>query len=90
MNLINKDGKVVYRSKSNDVTTVLANAGQKGVDFGNVVLDNVTLNHVSKLKGFYLGKTVKPKRAFEENRWDTCASGIHFFPTEAEAKAYNG
>ena len=31
------------------------------------------------------GVTVEPTEPFEENRWDECASGIHFFITREEA-----
>ena len=31
------------------------------------------------------GATVEPTEPFEENRWEECASGIHFFITREEA-----
>ncbi len=34
------------------------------------------------------GVTVEPTRPFCEDRWDECASGIHFFITREEAIAY--
>lgn len=37
---------------------------------------------------YEVGKMVEPIGPFEENRWRECASGIHFFMTEEEAKMY--
>ena len=34
------------------------------------------------------GETVTPINGFDEDRWVTCSSGIHFFLTRAEAEAY--
>lgn len=34
------------------------------------------------------GITVEPTEPFDENRWEECASGIHFFITREEAVAY--
>jgi len=34
------------------------------------------------------GETVVPTKPFNENRWDECTSGIHFFLTKEEAEAY--
>ncbi len=33
------------------------------------------------------GEVVRPVGAFDDNRWDECSSGIHFFITRAEADA---
>lgn len=38
---------------------------------------------------YYAGKTVRPKNVFEKDRWEECASGIHFFITFQEAVEYN-
>jgi len=38
---------------------------------------------------YVVGKTVKPTEPFNEDRWDECASGIHFFITRLEALAYS-
>lgn len=40
--------------------------------------------------GFYYetGKTVYPEEPYENDRWEECASGIHFFITREEAVAY--
>ena len=37
---------------------------------------------------YRLGETVKPTRQFCKDRWDECASGIHFFITREEAEAF--
>ena len=34
------------------------------------------------------GKTIEPIGSFSGDRWDECASGIHFFITRSEAEAY--
>jgi hypothetical protein len=34
------------------------------------------------------GETVEPKNGFDEDRWNTCAPGIHFFLTRLEAEEY--
>ena len=40
--------------------------------------------------GFYYeaGKTVYPEKPFDDDRWNECASGIHFFITREEAVDY--
>ena len=35
------------------------------------------------------GQIVKPREAFDTNRWSECGSGIHFFLTRYEAEHYN-
>jgi hypothetical protein len=37
---------------------------------------------------YEVGKIIKPNNAWDENRWDECSSGIHFFITEWEARNY--
>ncbi len=37
---------------------------------------------------YVVGKTVKPTEPFDENRWDECSTGIHFFITRLEAERY--
>ncbi len=34
------------------------------------------------------GETVEPVNGFDDNRWNECASGIHFFITREEAENY--
>jgi hypothetical protein len=38
---------------------------------------------------YQIGKLVKPRRKFEDDWTQECASGIHFFLTQEEAKAYS-
>jgi hypothetical protein len=37
---------------------------------------------------YKVGETVSPTKPFCEDRWEECASGIHFFLTKEEAEAY--
>ena len=37
---------------------------------------------------YRVGETVKPTDEFDTNRWNECASGIHFFITREEAERY--
>ena len=37
---------------------------------------------------YKVGETVRPVEPFDEDRWDECASGIHFFITREEAEEY--
>lgn len=37
---------------------------------------------------YRVGETVLPTKPFDENRWEECASGIHFFITRIEAQNY--
>ena len=37
---------------------------------------------------YVAGETVRPDK-WDENRWEECSSGIHFFITRAEAEAYD-
>lgn len=37
---------------------------------------------------YTIGQTVKPTTPFDEDRWNECSSGIHFFMTEKEAINY--
>ena len=34
------------------------------------------------------GETVEPENGFDENRWEVCSRGIHFFLTRIEAENY--
>ena len=36
------------------------------------------------------GQIVEPLNGWDDNRWNVCAPGIHFFVTRAEAEAYTG
>ncbi len=37
---------------------------------------------------YRIGETVKPKTPFDDDRWDECSSGIHFFISRIEAEYY--
>jgi len=37
---------------------------------------------------YRVGETVKPVQEFDTNRWNECATGIHFFVTREEAERY--
>lgn len=37
---------------------------------------------------YRVGETVQPTKPFDEDRWNECASGIHFFITKQEAIDY--
>ena len=37
---------------------------------------------------YIVGKTIKPSQPFDDNRWDECSTGIHFFITRLEAEKY--
>jgi Family of unknown function (DUF5758)/Pentapeptide repeats (8 copies) len=41
----------------------------------------------SKFK-YRVGERVEPREPFDENRWEECASGIHFFITREEAENF--
>ena len=38
---------------------------------------------------YKVGATIKPDK-FDENRWEECSSGVHFFITRYEAENYTG
>ena len=42
-------------------------------------------SHYDETVIYEVGKIVKPKEAFDDNRWNECSSGIHFFLTKEEA-----
>jgi len=37
---------------------------------------------------YRVGETVTPTKPFNEDRWQECASGVHFYITRAEAEAH--
>jgi uncharacterized protein YjbI with pentapeptide repeats len=37
---------------------------------------------------YEVGKVVTPANGFDDNRWNTCGSGIHFYITREEAEAH--
>ena len=48
-------------------------------------ITDFVLNAQRNLSG-RTGKIVKPREPFSEDRWDECASGIHFYLTRIEAE----
>jgi len=38
---------------------------------------------------YKVGKTVKPTEPFDDDRWNECSTGVHFFITRGEAEQYN-
>jgi hypothetical protein len=38
---------------------------------------------------YKVGETVRPTQPFDEDRWNECGAGIHFFLTRGEAEAYS-
>lgn len=50
---------------------------------------NITSNYDVDVV-YEVGKIVKPKEKFDENRWNECSSGIHFFITKEEAEQWQG
>jgi hypothetical protein len=50
--------------------------------------DDIALSDYDGGKTIYkAGETVIPDK-WDDNRWDECSNGIHFFITRAEAEAY--
>ena len=60
-------------------------------DLEGNVLDNVVAYSFHDHGFRYIaGEMVTPSLPFEENRWEECASGIHFFISREEAVKYGG
>lgn len=60
-------------------------------DLDGNILDNVVAYSLHDPGFQYVaGKMIAPTLPFEENRWEECASGIHFFITREEAVKYGG
>lgn len=38
---------------------------------------------------YFKGHYVEPRNGFDEDRWNECGAGIHFFITREEAEAYS-
>ena len=58
---------------------------------GNTVDENVhsVFGHAGMARFWYRkGETVKPMLPFDENRFNECSSGIHFFINRQEAVEY--
>ena len=50
-------------------------------------IDNTVSNHDSGFV-YQKGDTVEPANGYDDNRWNECAPGIHFFITREEAERY--
>ena len=53
-----------------------------------VVLEGEGFAQYDRSFEYKIGETVRPTMPFDDNRWEECASGIHFFLTRAEAEVY--
>ena len=53
-----------------------------------VVLDGEGPSRYDASFIYKTGETVRPTRPFDEDRWNECGEGIHFFLTRGEAEAY--
>ena len=50
-----------------------------------IVLEGNGFSRYDSSFQYLVGETVRPREPFCEDRWNECASGIHFFLTRAEA-----
>lgn len=55
---------------------------------GTRLSDAIALSIHDNSFGYIVGRTVTPEKPFNENRFDECASGIHFFVNREEAVRY--
>ena len=53
-----------------------------------VVLEGEGVSKHDNSFKYRVGETVRPRGPFDENRWEECGSGIHFFITRDEAERY--
>jgi hypothetical protein len=53
-----------------------------------VVLEGEGVSQHDGTFTYKVGETVRSRKPFDDNRWEECASGIHFFLTREEANAY--
>ena len=53
-----------------------------------VVLEGCGVSEWDGRFKYKVGETVRPRDPFDEDRWNECGSGIHFFLTREEAEAY--
>ena len=54
---------------------------------GNAITAAICSYYDYKFK-YNIGETITVKN-FDDNRWNECSSGIHFFVDRAEAEKYN-
>lgn len=55
---------------------------------GTSIPDAFAMSFHNTSFGYSVGRTVTPEEPFDENRFDECASGIHFFVNREEAVRY--
>jgi uncharacterized protein DUF5758/pentapeptide repeat protein len=53
-----------------------------------IVLEGEGVSLCDSTFSYRVGERVEPREPFNEDRWNECASGIHFFLTREEAEAY--
>ena len=51
-----------------------------------VVLEGEGVSQYDERSTYKIGETVRPRKPFDENRWEECGSGIHFYLTRIEAE----
>ena len=80
------------RAKRSSATTRKCRASEaKVVKMWNCITKEIVTRATSQHNESFVyetGKTVKPTKPFDDNRWNECASGIHFFMTQEEAENY--
>jgi hypothetical protein len=80
------------RAKRSSATTRKCRASEaKVVKMWNYKTQEVVTKATSQYDKDFVyetGKTVKPTTPFDDNRWNECGSGIHFFMTQKEAENY--
>jgi hypothetical protein len=80
------------RAKRSSATTRKCRASEaKVVKMWNCITKETVTKATSQHDESFVyetGKTVKPTEPFNEDRWNECASGIHFFMTQEEAENY--
>lgn len=53
-----------------------------------VVLEGEGFSQYDESFIYKVGETMKPTKPFDEDRWNECSTGIHFFLTREEAEEY--
>ena len=56
-------------------------------EYAVVLEGNGVSRHDPEFK-YRVGETVRPREPFDDDRWNECASGIHFFLTRQEAEDF--
>ena len=57
-------------------------------DMDGNVLDECAYSGHERDFEYKVGETVTPRHPFDEDRWNECSSGIHFFIDKEMAKRY--